>query len=89
MYEPQLSLRLSSLLHELRKAGFRCEDLTYRKVWQGAVEQRYPAHQEKGVWHFYRDNVPTIGAAYGLQRSHGAPADNVALDDGSQYKVAL
>ena len=70
MSESRLSLRLSRLLHELRKAGFRCDDLPYRKVWQGAVEQRYPAHQKHGVWHFYPDDVPTIGAASGCSAAN-------------------
>ena len=88
MSESRLSLRFSRLLHELRKAGFRCDDLPYRKVWQGAVEQRYPAHQKHGVWHFYPDDVPTIGAAYGLQRSEHV-LTNTALSDRDQHKVAL
>ena len=88
MYEPRLSLRLSCLLHELRKAGFRCDDLPYRKVWQGAVEQLYPAHQEKGVWHFYPTDVSTIGAAYGLQQSDAVQI-STALCDGGPDEVAL
>jgi hypothetical protein len=42
------SLRISTLLRELDDAGFDVADLPYRKVWQGAVEGRFAAHQETG-----------------------------------------
>lgn len=63
-----IALRLSCLLRALADAGFQTEALTYRKLWEGAVEGRYPAHQETGRWHFRPENVPAIAAVYGLQR---------------------
>ena len=39
------SLRLSCLLRKLDDAGFQTGTLTYRKLWEGAVEGRYPAYQ--------------------------------------------
>ena len=69
-----LSLRLSCLLRELADAGFQTERLTYRKLWEGAVEGRYPAHQETGRWHFSSANVPAIAAVYRLQRKPRAVA---------------
>jgi hypothetical protein len=75
MPEPRPCLRLSRLLHELQAAGFQCEELPYRKLWQGAVERRFPAHQVNGVWHFYQDDVPAIGVAFGLLRGQSAHAN--------------
>jgi hypothetical protein len=61
-------VRISQLLHKLELAGFDSSTLSYRKIWQGAVERRYPAHQERGVWHFEPEDVPAVAAAYGLPR---------------------
>jgi hypothetical protein len=61
------SVRLSRLLRELERAGYQCGNLTYRKVWEGAVEGRFPAHQVNGLWHYDPDDAPKIGAAYGLR----------------------
>ena len=69
-----LSLRLSCLLRELADAGFQTEGLTYRKLWEGAVEGRYPAHQETGRWHFRVAEVPAIAAVYHLPRKARAVA---------------
>jgi hypothetical protein len=63
-----LALRLSCLLRALDDAGFQTGALTYRKLWEGAVEGRYPAHQETGRWHFHAADVPAIAAVYRLQR---------------------
>jgi hypothetical protein len=88
------SVRLSRLLYELEAAGFRCDDLPpYRKLWQGAVERRFPAHQVNGVWHFFPEDVPKIGAAYGLRLKTNAPASRAAQSarastEGSARKVA-
>ena len=68
MPETRASLRLSRLVHELRAAGFQCDELQYRKLWQGAVEHRFPAHQERGIWHFHPSDIPAIGVAFGLRR---------------------
>jgi len=57
------SVRLSRLLYELEEAGFLCDDFPpYRKLWQGAVERRFPAHQVNGVWHFFR--IPPASDAW-------------------------
>ena len=75
------SVRLSRLLYELEQAGFQCDDLPpCRKLWQGAVERRFPAHQVNGVWHFFPKDVPKIGAAYGLRLrpKTNAPASRAA-----------
>jgi hypothetical protein len=61
-------IRISQLLHKLELAGFDSSTLSYRKIWQGAVEGRYPAHQVRGVWHFEPEDVPAVGEAYGLPR---------------------
>jgi hypothetical protein len=66
------SLRLSCLLRELDDAGFQAEALTYRKLWEGAVEGRYPAHQVTGRWHFRAADVPAIAAVYHLPRKSRA-----------------
>ena len=68
------SLRLSCLLRELDNAGFQAETLTYRKLWEGAVEGRYPAHHVTGRWHFRAADVPAIAAAYHLPRKARAVA---------------
>jgi hypothetical protein len=60
------SVRLSRLLRELERAGHQCGNLTYRKVWAGAVEGRFPAHQVNGLWHYNPDDASKIGTAYGL-----------------------
>jgi hypothetical protein len=78
MPEARRSLRLSLLLRELELAGFQCDGLTYRKVWAGAVEGRFPAHQVNGVWHFCPDDAPKIGAAYGLRLKENTSAISVA-----------
>jgi hypothetical protein len=64
----EASLRLSCLLRALADAGYQTNALTYRKLWEGAVEGRYPAHQETGRWHFRWANVPAIAAVYRLPR---------------------
>jgi hypothetical protein len=69
---PAPSLRLSCLLRELDDAGFQAETLTYRKLWEGAVEGRYPAHQVTGRWHFRAADVPAIAAVYHLRRKSRA-----------------
>lgn len=66
------SLRLSCLLRELNEAGFQATALTYRKLWEGAVEGRYPAHQVTGRWHFQAADVPAIAAVYHLPRKSRA-----------------
>ena len=71
MPELETPLRLSQLLRELQQAGFHCDGLGYRKLWQGAVEHRFPAHQVNGLWHFRPEDVPAIAAAYGLHRNTG------------------
>jgi hypothetical protein len=53
------------------------------------VERRFPAHQERNVRHFYQDDVPTIGAACGLQRSEVVPTSGTVSGDRDQDKVAL
>jgi hypothetical protein len=68
------SLRLSCLLRKLDDAGFQTGTLTYRKLWEGAVEGRYPAYQETGRWHFREANVPAIAAVYHLPRKSRAVA---------------
>ena len=68
------SLRLSCLLRKLDDAGFQTGTLTYRKLWEGAVEGRYPAHQETGRWHFHETNVPAIAAVFHLPRKSRAVA---------------
>jgi hypothetical protein len=75
------SLRLSNLLHALADAGFQTDALTYRKLWEGAVEGRYPAHQETGRWHFRPENVPAIAAVYRLPRLTGVVARSRATVD--------
>jgi hypothetical protein len=77
---PAPSLRISCLLRELDDAGFQIDALTYRKLWEGAVEGRYPAHQETGRWHFRPENVPAIAAVYRLPRKSG-------IDDRSRTSV--
>jgi hypothetical protein len=92
MPKPQLPVRLSRLLHELEKAGYRCDDLpSYRKLWQDAVERRFPAHQVNGVWHFFPEDVPKIGAAYDLRLKNAVPASHAARSgsEGDARKVAL
>jgi hypothetical protein len=91
MAESRPCLRLSRLLHELQAAGFQCEELPYRKLWQGAVERRFPAHQVNGVWHFFPEDVPRISAAYGLRLKNAAPASPAARSgsEGDARKVAL
>lgn len=66
------SLRLSCLPRELDDAGFQAHDLTYRKLWEGAVEGRYPAHQVTGRWHFRAADVAAIAAVYRLPRKSRA-----------------
>jgi hypothetical protein len=61
-----MPLRLSQLPLELERAGFDCDHTSYRKLWQGAVERRFPARQVNGVWHFEPGDVPLIGAALRL-----------------------
>jgi hypothetical protein len=61
-----MSIRISRLLYELELAGFDCDSMSYRKVWQGAIERRYPARQIRGVWHFEPEDTPAIGKAYDL-----------------------
>jgi hypothetical protein len=78
MPRPRPSVRLSRLLHELEVAGFQCDHLTYRKVWEGAVERRFPAHQVNGMWHFLPDDVPRVGAAYNLRRKENVPTGRAA-----------
>lgn len=56
------------LLHALQNDGYECGILSYRELWKGAVERRFPAHQINGRWHFRPDDVPSIAAAYGLPR---------------------
>jgi hypothetical protein len=88
----RMSLRLSRLPHELAQAGFRCDDLPpYRKLWEGAVERRFPAHQVNGVWHFFPEDVPRISAAYGLRLKNAVPASHAARSgsEGDARKVAL
>jgi hypothetical protein len=70
MPERQPPRRLSQLLYELQQAGFHCDGLGYRKLWQGAVERHFPAHQVNGLWHFQPEDVPAIAAAYGLRLRH-------------------
>ena len=91
MAESRPCLRLSRLLHELQAAGFQCDELPYRKLWQGAVERRFPAHQVNGVWHFFPEDVPRIGAAYGLHLKNAVPASHAARSgsEGDARKVAL
>jgi hypothetical protein len=68
-----LPLRLSCLLHELQAAGFQCDNLSYHRLWLGAAERRYPAHQANGRWRFFPEDVPAIAAAYGLSRKNRGP----------------
>jgi hypothetical protein len=90
MPESRLSLRLSRLPHELEQAGFRCDELPpYRRLWQDAVERRFPAHQERNVWHFFQDDVPTISAAYRLKYNGAGSANHTNLGDRRQQKIAL
>ena len=91
MAESRPCLRLSRLLHELQAAGFQCDELPYRKLWQGAVERRFPAHQVNGVWHFFPEDVPRIGTAYGLRLKNAVPASLAARSgsEGDARKVAF
>ena len=61
--------RLSALLRALNEAGYQTGALTYRKLWEGAVEGRYPAHQVTGRWHFHVADLPAIAATYRLPRT--------------------
>jgi hypothetical protein len=73
------SVRLSCLLRGLENAGYDCNDLTYRRIWMGAVEGRFPAHQINGVWHFTPDDALIIGDALGLKcKQIGSAAGNRA-----------
>src|SRR4051812_31646635 len=67
-------LRLSGLLRELELAGYDCDDVPYRKFWQGAVEHRFPARQINNVWHFDRGDTAKIAAALGLRLKPDAEA---------------
>lgn len=60
--------RLTQLPRELSEA-FCCPPPTYRRLWQAAIEGRFPAHQVNGIWHFRPADLPIIGAALGLRRS--------------------
>jgi hypothetical protein len=74
----QRSQRLSQLPGVLAQAGYDAARLTYRKLWEGAVEHRYPAHQINLVWHFYPTDVSAIAEAYGLRRQGRRPAQQTA-----------
>jgi len=37
-----------------------------RKLYEGAVSAKYPAHQVNGIWHYDEQDLPVIAAAYGL-----------------------
>jgi hypothetical protein len=75
MCAPNQSRRLSTLPHELERAGFSRGTINYHGLWRSAVERRYPAHQRNGIWHYYQADVPAIAAALGLPRIAAEPAD--------------
>jgi hypothetical protein len=37
-----------------------------RKLREGAVDAKFPAHQVNGLWHYNPDDLPAIAAVYGL-----------------------
>jgi hypothetical protein len=55
-----------------------------RKLYEGAVNGKFPAYQVNKIWHFDESNVPAIAAAYGLapkaarRPQRKAPAQQVA-----------
>ena len=73
MSEPETALPLVRLLHELLNAGYEFQDLSYHRIWEGAVARRYPAHQVNGRWRFFPTDLPRIAAAYSLRRKPRDP----------------
>ena len=59
--------RISGLIRDLLNYAATDQVIpSPRQTYEGAVGAKYPAHQVRGIWHYYPDDVPVIAAAYGL-----------------------
>lgn len=67
---PTHEMRLTGLPGELKRRYGSTPN--YRKVWQFAIEGRFPAHQVNGIWHYFESDVPVISASLGLTVKPGA-----------------
>ena len=72
-------IRLHVLLQELREAGY--ETPPYRVFREAALDGRFPAVQERGLWHGDRQHKPAIVRALGLKK-------RTAKSDASSHIVA-
>jgi len=72
MRNPAGFVRLTQLHRELADVGYDCTDLTYHRLWRGAVEGHYPAWRFGGVWHAGSDadDLKAIAAAFNLPVKH-------------------
>jgi len=78
--------RITSLLHRLR--SYTDDPLpNQRFVYAATVSARIPAHQINGLWHYYEEDVPTIGDAFGL-RPKADQADRPARPAAAEHASA-
>jgi hypothetical protein len=64
--DERVAVRLTSLPGICRDEGY--EPIEYRLFREHAINGRIVAHQRRGIWHFYREDIAAIAAALRLAR---------------------